>query len=333
MFFSWDGTTELFIRVTVTCINAIITNHLEIGFGDMAYKSFHEIQYWNGLINKFVVFVSVVVESNRITIVAVNAGSSNNRTSKISADVFSDDGRVAEIRFCIDIEPILLVTVNGGFDFFERVTNRGMHLIKECSLKRFPQEFIVKVFKRTPTPGITNAAFGNETVNMGIPFKVSSKGMEDTDETGSETFRFVFALEHSKDHTADSREKTVKQCSVSKEKVSQFFGNGKNTVPMRNINEFEGHGGSSVDGIFDTAGWAETAVATERNKFEHTTGRAPVHGSTKGRIPAMNHFFNILDNSLPRMKNIYHFFIMVCKNILKYVHKSIMREKGTKRNP
>lgn len=220
MFFLWDGTTELFIRATVPCINAIITNHLEIVFGDMAYKSFHEIQCRNCLVNKFVVFVSVVVESNRITIVAVNAGSSNNRTSKISADVFSDDGRVAEIRFCIDIEPILLITVNGGFDFFERVTNPGMHLIKECGLKRFPQEFIVKVFKRTPTPGITNAPFGNEAVDMRIPFEVTAKGMKDADKTGSETFRFVGAMEHAKDNTADSREKAVKQSSVSKEEGS-----------------------------------------------------------------------------------------------------------------
>lgn len=208
-----------------------------------------------------------------------------------------------------------------------------MHLIKECGLKRFPQKFIVKVFKRTPTPGNTNATFGNETVNMGIPFKIPSKGVEDTDETGSETFRFVFALEHSKDNTADSREKTVKQCSVSKEKGSQLFGKGKNAVSMRNINELKGHGGRSVDGIFDPAGWAKTAVATERYKFEHATGRASVHGTTKGWIPAMNHFFNILDNSLSWMKNIYHFFIMVCKDFLEYIHKTIMKERRTKRKP
>ena len=148
-------------------------------------------------------------------------------------------------------------------------------------------------------------------MNVRIPFEVTPKGMEDTDESGSKTFRFVLALEHSKDDTADSREKTVKQCSVSKEKGAQFFCNGKNTVPVRNINEFKGHGSGSVDGIFDTAGRTETAVTPERNKFEHTTGRASVHGPTKGRIPAMNHFFNILDNSLSGMKNIYHFFIMV----------------------
>ena len=129
MFFLWDGTPELFVRAAVACVDAIITNHLEIRFGDVSNKSFHEIQYGKGFINKFVVFVSVVVESNRITIVFVNAGSGNNRSSEVSADVFSDNGRIAEVWFCIDIEAILLITVNRSFDFFEGVTNPCLHFI------------------------------------------------------------------------------------------------------------------------------------------------------------------------------------------------------------
>lgn len=316
MLFLRDGTAEFFVRAAVACIDAIITNHLEIRFRNVADKPFHEIQYWNGLVNKFVVFVPVVVESNRITIVLVDAGSGDSRTPKISADIFGDDGRITKVGFSIDIKTILLITVNRGFDFLERVTNPGMHFIKECGLKRFPEQFIVEVFKGTPTTGITNATFGNKTVNVRIPFKVTSKSMQDTDEAGSKTFRFVLALEHSEDNTADSREKTVKQCSVSKKKRAKFFRNGKNTVSVRDIKEFEGHGSSSVDGVFYTTSGAEAAVAAERYKFERSTGRASVHGTAKGGIPTMNHFFNILDNSLAGMKNIYHFFIMVCKNVL-----------------
>ena len=73
MFFFWDGTSKLLVRVTVACKDVIIPDHLEIRFRDVPYKSFHEIQYGDGFINKFVVFVSVVVESDGITIVAVNA--------------------------------------------------------------------------------------------------------------------------------------------------------------------------------------------------------------------------------------------------------------------
>lgn len=188
MFFRRDGTAELFVRVTVTCINAIITNHLEIGFRDMSDKSFHEFQYRNGFVNKFVVFMPVVVESNKITIIFINAGGGDNRAPEVSADVSGDDGRIAEVWFGIDIKPILLITVNRGLDFLKGVTSPGMHFIEESSLKRLPEQFIVEVFKGTPASGITNAAFGNKTVNVGIPFKVTTKSMHDTDETGSKTF-------------------------------------------------------------------------------------------------------------------------------------------------
>lgn len=88
-----------------------------------------------------------------------------------------------------------------------------------------------------------------------------------------------------------------------------------------------------MDCIFNAAGRAEAAVAAKGYKFKCTTGRASVHGAAKGWIPAVNHFFNILDNGLSWMKKINHFFIMVSKNVLQYVHKTIMRENGIKRNP
>lgn len=223
---------------------------------------------------------------------------------------------MAEIRFGIDIETVFLITVNGGFDFFEGVPKLCMHFIEESSLEGFTKQPVAEVFKGTPAPGVTNAAFGNEAVDMGIPFEVTPEGMEDTEEAGSETFGLVFTLEHSENNAADSREKAAKQDSVSKEEGSEFFCDCKNTVPVRDIDEFEGHGSSPVDGIFDTAGRAEAAVASEGYKFKHTTGRASVHGTAKGRVPAMNHFFNIFDNGLSRMKKINHFFIMVSKNVL-----------------
>lgn len=220
-------------------IDAIITDHLEIRFRDVLDKSLHERQCGNGFVNKFVVFMSVVVESDGSTIVAVNAGRGNNRAAEVSADVFCDNGRLTEIRFGIDVETIFLITVNRGFDFFKRVTEPGMQFIEECSLKGLPQKLIVKVFKRTPPPGIANAAFGNETVDVRIPFEVTAKGMQNTDKAGSKTLRFVGIMEHSKDNAADRREKAVKESPISKEKGTQLLSDGKDAVPVWNINEFE----------------------------------------------------------------------------------------------
>lgn len=113
----------------MTCIDAIITDHLEILFGDMADKPVHEFQSGNGLINQSVVFVSVVVKCDRITIVSVNAGGGDNRAAEVSADVFCDNGRIAEIRFGIDVETIFLIMVNRSLDIFERVTELLLHFI------------------------------------------------------------------------------------------------------------------------------------------------------------------------------------------------------------
>lgn len=113
----------------MTCIDAIITDHLEVLFGDMPDKPVHELQSRNGFVNKSVVFVPVVVECDKITIVSVNAGGGNNRAAEVSADVFCDNGRIAEIRFGIDVEPIFLITVNRGLNFFERAAGPLLHFI------------------------------------------------------------------------------------------------------------------------------------------------------------------------------------------------------------
>ncbi len=60
---------------------------------------------------------------------------------------------------------------------------------------------------------------------------------------------------------------TVKQCSVIKEKLSQVFVNGKNTMTMSDIDQLKGHGCSALHGVEIPTGRAEAAVAAERDKF------------------------------------------------------------------
>lgn len=74
-------------------------------------------------------------------------------------------------------------------------------------------------------------------------------------------------------------------------------------------------------------------MAAKGDKFKRTTGRTSVQSAAKGRVSTVDHFFNIFDNGLSWMKEIDHFFVMVSKNVLKYVHKTIMKENGTKGNP
>lgn len=61
----------------------------------------------------------------------------------------------------------------------------------------------------TPAKRIPYPAFGNETMDMGVPFQVSAKGMKDTDKTRSKEFGFVLFMEHPGDNTVNGREKAV----------------------------------------------------------------------------------------------------------------------------
>ena len=44
-----------------------------------------------------------------------------------------------------------------------------------------------------------------------LPFENPPEGVKDTDETGSEAFRFIILIKAVKDDTADSRKKTSKE--------------------------------------------------------------------------------------------------------------------------
>ncbi len=68
-------------------------------------------------------------------------------------------------------------------------------------------------------------------------------------------------------NTVHGMKETVKQCPVIQKEMPEIFINGKNTVPVGNVDQFKGHGCSALHGIEITAGRAEAAVAAERNKF------------------------------------------------------------------
>lgn len=61
--------------------------------------------------------------------------------------------------------------------------------------------------------------------------------------------------------------------------------------------------------------------------------RAGVHGAPKRRVTTMDHFFYVFDDRVTRMLKINHFFKMVQKDFLQYIHKTIMKESSKKENP
>ena len=78
-------------------INSIIANHFEMFFGYMDDKLFDKFNSRNGFGNELVIFMTIVVKGDIFTVIIIDARVSNNRPSKISANVFNSDIRSAKI--------------------------------------------------------------------------------------------------------------------------------------------------------------------------------------------------------------------------------------------
>ena len=107
---------------------------------------------------------------------------------------------------------------------------------------------------------------------------------------------------------------TVKERAILQEKITEGRINGKNAMTVSDINELKGHRGSAIHGIFITAGRAETAVTTERNKLEISAVDTAIHGTTVTRITTMNHLVNIFNDSRTRMEFVNDVFIIIGKD-------------------
>ena len=128
----------------------------------------------------------VVMKSDQITIIFVNTGSGNDRTTKISADVFCDNSGITFIGFGVNIEAMFMVSIAGCFYFFERRAERCLQFIQKSSAKGIAKVSVIKVFYITPKAVITVSSFRDEAMNVRVPFKVSAKSVKDHNETWSE---------------------------------------------------------------------------------------------------------------------------------------------------
>ena len=65
------------------------------------------------------------------------------------------------------------------------------------------------MFYRTPGSKVASATFRNKCMDMGIPFQVPSKSMEDTDNPGGKVFGMVEVVKHAQDYIPDGRKEKV----------------------------------------------------------------------------------------------------------------------------
>ena len=229
----------------------------------------------------------MIVESDRITVIVIDPGSSDDRPAKITTDILSDYFGVTEIRFSIDIETMFMFAVTSCFYFFKRRPDPDFQFIEESGAESTAEIVIVKVPDITPGAVITETAFGEEAVDMGIPFEIPAKSVEDHDISRGEIFGLVELEKHTGDDTGDRMKETAQERAVLEEKGTEIFINGKDAMAMADIDELKKHRGGAFHSVFITAGRAETAAATERDEFQLAAVGTAEHGTAKGRIAAV----------------------------------------------
>lgn len=107
-------------------IKSAIADHFIMLFRDMADEPLDEVHNRDGFLDIFVIFVSVIVEGNKVAIIAVDPGSGDYGPSKVTSNVFENSFRMAFVRFGIDIEAMFVFPVAACFDFFEGGTDTGL---------------------------------------------------------------------------------------------------------------------------------------------------------------------------------------------------------------
>lgn len=119
MFGFRDCFMEFLVNLPVSGIKPIVPGHLEILFRDVLNKQLDEINGRKGPLNESVILMLVIMESYHLPIVRINPGKSNDRASKIAADIFNDGFGIAEIGFSINVKSIFVLMVNGSFYLFK----------------------------------------------------------------------------------------------------------------------------------------------------------------------------------------------------------------------
>lgn len=168
----------------------------------------------------------------------------------------------------------------------------------------------------TPETIIRKSSFCDKAVDVRIPVKWASEGMQDTDKAGRKPFGFVLLVEHVENDTADSLKETVQKRTVFQKERTEILINGKNTVSVSTGDKFKSHTSGTLLRIFDPTGGAKAAFATKGNKLHVVAMRAYVHSAPKGRVATMDHPVHVSNDNRAGMKLINHFLVMVGKNLL-----------------
>ncbi len=150
-----------FILFPMPCIDAIVTDHFEVLFGNVPDEPLNEFKGGDLFYHKFVVFMPVIMESDGVPIIVINAGSGDHRTSEVAPNILSDNLRMREIGFCVNIKAFGAVLVDVRFHLFKRRTETLLECIEQSSAESITEERVIKMSYFTPETVIADPAFRN----------------------------------------------------------------------------------------------------------------------------------------------------------------------------
>ena len=96
----------------VFCINAVVADHFKVPVRDMYAQPFDKVNGRDAFCDCLMVLMALIIERHTIPVIGINPGSGNDRSSKISADVFKGDIRRTQVRFGSNIKAFGMVCVD-----------------------------------------------------------------------------------------------------------------------------------------------------------------------------------------------------------------------------
>lgn len=163
-------TMELFVNFPVADIDAAITDHFIVFFRNMSDKPLYEFHNRDSFFYILVIFVPVVVESDKVAVIFVNPGCGDDGTPEIAANIFDGCFWVAFVGLCIYVKTFLMLLITAGFNFFKGRSDQSFYFVKQGSAEGVAQEGIIEMVDAAPETIVTVSSFRNKTVDMWVPF-------------------------------------------------------------------------------------------------------------------------------------------------------------------
>ena len=131
-----------------------------------------------------------------------------------------------------------------------------------------------------PDTVTVKSSFGNDHMDMRVPFEITSESMQGTDHAGSEISGMVHFVKPVRNGLSSRLEKDVKKTAVPAEVKAKIFSDSKNDMAVSAVDKLGRNGFRAGTLISNTAGITETRLASERDEAVFTTVRALIKSET-----------------------------------------------------